>query len=291
GVPWRAGGLALFAPAIAWPTPAPAFGEAWVTTLDVGQGLAVVVHTQRHALLYDAGPAYGPEADSGGRVILPFLRRAGVAQLDIVMLTHADRDHVGGALSVLQSVSTARILSSLDASHPALVLGASRIPCARGQRWTWDGVDFEVRHPLPQDLRRAGANNRSCVLRVVSGAHAALLTGDIERGAEAELVAAAGQGRGLRADALIVPHHGSRPSSSAGFIAAVAPRWAIVPVGYRNRFGHPHRSVLARYRSAGAVALRSDELGAIEVRLAPAAASVRTARHDARRYWHAAPPR
>jgi len=292
GIPWRATGLALFAPAIGWPTPGPALGEAWVTTLDVGQGLAVVVRTRRHTLLYDAGPAYGAEADSGGRVILPFLRSAGVARLDVVMLTHADRDHTGGALSVLQSLPAARILSSLDASHPALVLGANRQPCARGQRWAWDGIEFQVLHPGPQG--RAGAtparsNARSCVLKVSSAGHAVLLSGDIERRAEAELVAAAGRGSGLRADVLLVPHHGSRTSSTPGFIAAVAPRWAVFAVGYRNRFGHPHPAVLARYRLAGAQLLRSDALGAIEVRLAPDALSVHAARRDARRYWHAAP--
>jgi len=291
GVPWRAGGLALFAPAIAWPIPGPAFGEAWVTTLDVGQGLAVVVRTRHHALLYDAGPAYGAEADSGGRVILPFLRDAGVAQLDVVMLTHADRDHIGGALSVLQSVPAAGILSSLDASHPALVLGTSRLPCARGQRWAWDGIEFEVLHPPPHASVRARANDRSCVLKVASATHAVLLTGDIERRTETELVAAAGHDDGLRADVLLVPHHGSRTSSSAAFIAAVAPRWAVVPVGYRNRFGHPHPAVVARYGLAGAQLLRSDALGAIEVRLAPLALTVRAARRDMRRYWHAAPPR
>jgi competence protein ComEC len=298
GVPWRACGLALFAPAVAWPTPRPGPGEAWITTLDVGQGLAVVVRTLHHALLYDAGPAYGADADSGGRVILPYLRAAGVERLDVMVLTHADRDHVGGAVSVLQTLPAKRILSSLDASHPALVLGGVRLPCARGQRWSWDGVEFQVLHPAwrgPPDAAAAEpavrANERSCVLRVVSGTQAMLLTGDIERGSEAALVAAARGGDALRADALLVPHHGSRTSSSAAFVAAVAPRWAIVPVGYRNRFGHPHASVLARYRLAGAQPMRSDELGAIEVRLAPSRASVHVARRDARRYWHAVPPR
>jgi competence protein ComEC len=298
GVPWRACGLALFAPAFAWPSPRPGPSEAWITTLDVGQGLAVLVRTRHHALLYDAGPAYGADADSGGRVILPFLRAAGVGQLDMVMLTHADRDHVGGALSVLQAIPAERILSSLDASHPALVLGEHRMPCARGQRWSWDGVEFRVLHPAWRALRQAPAaepagraNERSCVLRVASGTQAMLLTGDIERRTEAALVAIARQGEGLRADVLLVPHHGSRTSSSAAFVAAVAPRWAVVPVGYRNRFGHPHASVLARYRLAGVPVMRSDELGAIEVRLAASSVHLRATRRDARRYWHALPPR
>jgi competence protein ComEC len=288
GVPWRASGVALLAPAFAWTPPAPAQGAAWITTLDVGQGLAVVVRTRRHTLLYDAGPAYGPEADSGGRVILPFLSAQGIVRLDAVMLTHADRDHVGGALSVLQATETDRIVSSLADAHPALVLGTAREPCLRGQRWSWDAVEFRVLHPAGRGAR---ANNLSCVLEIRSGGRAMLLTGDIERSAEAMLVAAAARVGGLRADVLLVPHHGSRTSSSAEFIAAVAPRWAIVPVGYRNRFGHPHHAVLARYRAAGARLLRSDHHGAIEVRLAPGVVTVRSARLELRHYWHAAPPR
>jgi competence protein ComEC len=295
GVPWRAAGVALMMPAFAWPPPAPAPGEAWITTLDVGQGLAVLVRTARHALLYDAGPTYGPEADSGGRVVLPFLRAQGVARLDALVLTHADRDHVGGALSVLQATETDRIVSSLDAMHPALVLGAARHRCQRGLRWSWDGVEFGVLHPAadaaPAAARGRRANDRSCVLQVRAGAHAMLLTGDIERAAEAALVDAAGQGGGLRADVLLVPHHGSGTSSTAAFIEAVAPRWALVPVGYRNRFGHPHPEVVRRYRAGGARLMRTDRDGAIEVRLGRDAVAVSAARAAAPRYWHAAAPR
>ncbi|KPK09052.1 MAG: hypothetical protein AMJ64_01400 [Betaproteobacteria bacterium SG8_39] len=295
GVPWRAAGVALIAPAFAWAPPAPAPGEAWITTLDVGQGLAVLVRTARHALLYDAGPTYGPEADSGGRVVLPFLRAQGVTRLDTMMLTHADRDHIGGALSVLQAIETDRIVSSLDAAHPALVLGAARSRCLRGLRWSWDGVEFRVLHPAgeaaPAAARGRRANDRSCVLQVRAGSHTMLLAGDIERGAEAALVDAAGPGGRLRADVLLVPHHGSRTSSAAAFVAAVAPRWALVPVGYRNRFGHPHPDVVRRYAAGGVRLMRTDRDGAIEVRLGGEALMVGSARAAARRYWRAAAPR
>jgi len=295
GVPWRAAGIALIAPAFAWRPPAPPTGEAWITTLDVGQGLAVLVRTAHHTLLYDAGPSYGPDADSGGRVVLPFLRAQGLARLDTMVLTHADRDHVGGALSVLQAAETDWIVSSLGAAHPALVLGAARARCLRGLGWSWDGVDFQVLHPQGPELRTAArvgrANDRSCVLRLRTGRRAMLLTGDIERSAEAILVAAAGGSEQLRADVLLVPHHGSRTSSSAEFLAAVAPRWALVPVGYRNRFGHPHPDVVRRYHASGARLLRTDHDGAIEVRLAADAVVVGSARAARRRYWHpAAPP-
>ncbi len=294
GVPWRVVGLALLAPAFAWRPPAPAPGEAWITTLDVGQGLAVLVRTARHALLYDAGPSYGAEADSGGRVILPYLRAQGVTRLDAMMLTHADRDHVGGALSVLQATETDWIVSSLEGAHPALLLAAARSPCRRGLRWSWDGVAFRVLHPGEAPPSRGGrgrrANERSCVLEIRAGPHAMLLTGDIERGAEAALVAAAAQGGGLRADVLLVPHHGSRSSSGAAFLDAVAPRWGLVAAGYRNRFGHPHREVVRRYRARNTQLMRTDRDGAIEVQLAPRRVAVSAARAAAARYWHAAPP-
>ena len=119
GVPWRATGLALMLPAVALPPPAPAPGEAWITTLDVGQGLAVLVRTANRALLYDAGPAFGAEADSGERIIAPYLRAAGIERLDAMIVTHNDTDHSGGAASVLENFEVDAMLSSLPAGASA----------------------------------------------------------------------------------------------------------------------------------------------------------------------------
>jgi competence protein ComEC len=283
GVPWRAGGLALMAPAFALAPAAPRTGEAWVTALDVGQGLAVLVRTANRTLLYDAGPAYGPEADSGGRIVVPALRAAGIANLDLVVITHEDLDHLGGALTVLETLEVQAMASSLPAAHAlhALVPGAGR--CAAGMRWEWDGVRFEFLHPPPGEPA-ARRNNQSCVLRIEAQGAAALLTGDIERAAEAMVAQ-----RPVRADVLLVPHHGSRTSSSAEFIAAVAPRWAIVPAGYRNRFGHPAREVLERYRSAGARVLRTDLDGAVHIVLRGELAPPQGERTLRPRYWRRSP--
>jgi competence protein ComEC len=274
GVPSRAAGLALMAPAFSLAPPAPAAGEAWITALDVGQGLAVVVRTAGRTLLYDAGPAYGAEADSGGRIVVPMLRGAGVTRLDVMVVSHEDADHLGGALTVLETLQVQSLASSLPPGHALNALVPDALRCSAGRRWEWDGVRFEFLHP-PVGWEAARRNNQSCVLRVEAGGAAMLFTGDIERLTESLLVQ-----KNVKADVLLVPHHGSRTSSSEDFIRAVAPRWAIVPSGYRNRFGHPARDVLARYDGAGVTVLRTDLDGAIEVSLG------KTPRVEARRDRH-----
>lgn len=285
GVPWRATGLALMAPAFAWPVATPAQGEAWVVTLDAGQGLAVLVRTANRALLYDAGPAFGTESDSGERIILPYLRAIGVSRLDALVVTHNDVDHSGGAASILQALEVDRFLSSLPAASPLLALAPAE-RCAAGQGWEWDGVRFEMLHPAAGALERR-TNNLSCVLKVTARGGAMLLTGDIEREAEAALLER--DAGALRADVLLVPHHGSRTSSSAGFIAAVAPRAAVVPAGYRNRFGHPAADVVERYAAAGVALRRTDREGALAARLSAQGVEIEGERERRRRYWHDAP--
>ena len=241
----------------------------------------MLVRTSSHALLYDAGPAFGAEADSGARVIVPYLRAAGLARLDLVVLSHEDNDHLGGALTVLESLEADALASSLPPGHTLNALVAAPRRCLAAGSWEWDGVRFEFVHPasLEKTTRR---NNQSCVLRVASSGGSMLLTGDIERLAESQIVQT---NKFLGTDVLLVPHHGSRTSSSAELIQAVAPRWAVVPVGYRNRFGHPSREVLERYRAAGAEILRTDLDGAVLVRLAATRIEVQTERRRRARYW------
>jgi competence protein ComEC len=278
GVPWRTAGIALLAPAFVVAPPAPAPGAAWITALDVGQGLAVVVRTAGRTLLYDAGPAFGAEADSGGRIVAPALRAAGVSRVDAMVLSHEDLDHIGGALTLLETFEVGELHSSLPSSHPLNALAASR-RCAAGQAWTWDGVRFEFLHPAAG--RSYKRNDGSCVLRVAAAGGAMLLTGDIERLAEESLLK---KPEGLKADILLVPHHGSRTSSTESFIGAVAPRWAIVTAGYRNRFGHPNAEVLERYGRAGVRVARTDLDGAVTVNLGNEV-SLTTERARRGRYW------
>jgi competence protein ComEC len=284
GVPGRVAGLLLLAPLFVVRPPGPPPGTAWITFLDVGQGLAAVVRTAGHALVYDAGPAYSLDADAGNRVVVPFLRASGVTSLDAVIVTHHDNDHAGGAAAVMRTLPSAMLMSSLAADHPAQQLAPYRTPCYAGQRWRWDGIEFEMLYPTAasydRELRRA--NWRSCVVRVTAHGRSVLLTGDIEARDEQALLEAAAP---LAAELLLVPHHGSRTSSTPAFLEAVKPRLAVFTVGYRNRFGHPRPDVMARYAERGVEVLRTDELGALSVEMGPAGLQVSSFRHAERRYW------
>lgn len=296
GVPLRSCGALLIAPMFLVLPAQPPRGEAWIDVLDVGSGLAVVVRTARHALAYDAGPAWGGDSDSGERIVVPFLRGEGLARLAGQVVSHADDDHAGGAISVAVSRRPAWLLSSLAADDALHGLVPRSIPCEVGRHWEWDDVEFSVLHPAADSGRRPGEgrgpmskpkeNDRSCVVRVqAAGGGSALLTGDIETRSEMEMLA---RGAGLlRADVLLVPHHGSRTSSSAPFIDAVAPRLALLSTGHRNRFGHPHAAVLARYAARGIEMRRTDRDGALRVVLpADPARGIEVRGHAwKKRYW------
>lgn len=283
GMPGRWLGMLPLLALMLWTPPRPAAGDLHVTVLDVGQGLAVHVQTAQHDLLFDSGPAFSAEADSGNRIILPYLRAAGVGQLDVLVITHADADHSGGAESVVEGVAVAQMLSSVPFENRLAALPVAQQPCRDGQQWEWDGVRFEFLHPQAADYAKEGgrSNDMSCVLKVASASGSILLTGDIEARSELALRQRA-DGR-LRADVLLVPHHGSRTSSTPEFLAAVGARHAIIPVGYRNRFRHPHPAVLARY--AGVALLRTDNDGAVTVKYSAGKIGLLTMRAAYRRYW------
>jgi competence protein ComEC len=264
-LPWhlRVCGLAMLLPLLLWQWPAPAPSHFALLAADVGQGNAVLVRTARHALLYDAGPRYSLESDAGDRVLVPLLQALQVP-LDVLLLSHRDADHTGGAAAVLAVQPDARVLSSIERDHPLQAVRTVQ-RCEAGLAWRWDGVLFEILHPRSQDYPGPGAalprpNTLSCVLRISGGQHAALLVGDIEAAQEAALVH---RGAPLRADVLLVPHHGSKTSSTAAFLDAVQPRFAWVQAGYRNRFGHPAASVLGRYTERGIAVHDSPHCGAM----------------------------
>jgi competence protein ComEC len=263
---------------------APDAGAAWITFLDVGQGLAALVRTKDHVVLYDAGPAYGPDADAGSRVVVPFLRGEGLTRLDALVVTHDDADHSGGAVSVMRTIPVDVLWSSLAEAHPARGLAPVRLPCRAGARWERDGVRFTLLHPATAsyDDPWLKPNSRSCVLRVETRHGAVLLTGDIEERDERLLLAAGGE---LEAATLLAPHHGSGTSSSAAFLGAVRPVHAVFTVGYRNRFGHPKEAVLARYAAAGASVWRTDRDGAVTVKLEEGGTTVGRYRERSPRYW------
>ncbi len=267
----------------------PAAGEFELLAPDVGQGNAVIVRTARHALLYDAGPRFSRESDAGHRVLVPLLRALDV-KLDTVVLSHRDADHTGGAQAVLAMQPQAQLISSIEDQHEIqAVRKATR--CVAGQQWQWDGVDFLVLHPEPDDYASSAKSNAlSCVLKVSNGRQSALLTGDIELEQEASLVGQAAVGAiTLQSTVLLVPHHGSLTSSSSVFLDAVQPRVALVQNGYRNRFGHPAAPVVARYRERGIPLFDSPHCGAAVWR-STAPDQVQCDRIQRQRYWnHRAP--
>lgn len=292
GVPGRTQGFVWLLPLFLVRPDPPQIGGFRMTALDVGQGLAVVISTARHALVYDTGPRFGETVDAGGRIVAPFLRGAGIRSLDALVVSHQDLDHSGGALSLLQTVPVTALWSSLPTDSAIVARAAERgvvQRCAAGQQWEWDGVRFAILYPPPSQYAIDGVktNDLSCVLRIDSAYGSALLTGDLEARGEALLLR---EQAPLRADALLVPHHGSRTSSTPAFVGAVAPRVAIFTAGYRNRFGHPRAEVVARYERIGAALLRSDRHGAVTLTFGPGGLLGPVAARDAqRRYWYDPP--
>ncbi len=282
--PWplRAAGLPLLLPLLLWQPPRPAPGQFELVAADVGQGSSVIVRTATRTLLYDAGPRYSLESDAGQRVLVPLLRALG-ERLELLVLSHRDGDHIGGAGAIIASQQRVALLASIEPGHD---LHGQRpaMRCQAGQRWQWDGVEFEILSPAAECYAGTrDANALSCVLRIRTPAGvAALLPGDIGVSQERALVAATD---GLRADLLLAPHHGSRSSSSAALLAAVQPRWALVQSGYRNRFGHPAPEVLARYQAHGVRVAESPRCGAMRWHSARPEA-LQCQREVAARYWH-----
>jgi competence protein ComEC len=251
------------------------FGQMDFTLLDVGQGLAAVVRTRDHTLVFDAGPRFGPRFDTGEAVVVPYLRSLGVNHVDRLVISHGDNDHMGGAESIRRLLPVRQILTGV----PGRLHGS--VACHVGEAWTWDGVGFRLLSPTLADPMKH--NNHSCVLRVRSPYGSLLLPADIEARREKELVARVGLG--LHAEILVAPHHGSRTSSTPGFLDAVRPQWALFPVGYLNRYHHPHPVVVARMRARGIHMLGSADSGAISVRFGPDGLKPARYRVDSAHYW------
>lgn len=280
GWPLRGLGGVLLLPMLLVKTAPPAEGSAEFTLLDVGQSLAAVVQTRRHTLVFDTGQRFPSGFDTGKAVLLPFLRERGIDTVDILLLSHADNDHMGGARSLSGGIPIRRILTSA----PHRVSWARSELCRSGQSWQWDGVAFAILHPPDTDPGRNGrGNDDSCVLMVSAAGQRVLLPGDIE--ADAERLLLAGD-TDLHADVLVAPHHGSRSSSTRGFIEAVQPAWVLYPVGYRNRFGFPKPDVAARYRQAGGREIYSYRSGALSLTLGAGEIRPRSWRRQVQRYWH-----
>ncbi len=271
---WRWLGLLPMVPLLAEPGTQLEEGSYQVDLLDVGQGLAVLVRTRDHALLYDAGVSYPAGFDAGSAIVLPFMRQQGVNQLDALVASHDNIDHVGGMSAVVERFPGAARYAS------AAFLPGSRA-CESGQTWRWDGVDFRFVHP--RSTSTASGNDDSCVLRIDGHFGTTLLTGDIERAAERHLLAL---GDGIDdIDILLVPHHGSRSSSSPPFLARTNPRLALVSAGYLNRFGHPHPDIVRRYQARGIPVFNTANSGWLNISVDQRGIVAVPYRSVYRRYW------
>lgn len=252
-------------------------GDFELTVLDVGQGLAAVIRTREHALLYDTGPGYASGFNAGRAVVIPFLRNTGT-NIDMIIQSHGDADHIGGLVDVLAEYPVMTIYSSI----PDKIVSRAARPCLAGRHWVWDGVRFEILHPDAGS--NLSENDASCVVKISGSRHTLLLTGDIESRAEYQVVSR--YGNALRARVLVAPHHGSATSSSNTFIQAVRPDYVIFSTGYLNRFRLPKQDIISRYRQQGAATLNTAQDGAITIRFTSAGTVVKKERQQSSRFWN-----
>lgn len=288
-LPVRVLGVPLMMCVVLWQAQRPETGHFEVVFADIGQGNAVIVRTLAHTLVYDTGPKYSDQADAGQRIVVPLLRLSAESP-DVLMLSHQDADHAGGALSVLNAYPSVHFLTSVPKDHVLASIKPVQ-PCishtSGGQQWQWDGVEFEVLHPDASDyLQAMTPNAMSCVLRISNGDKTVLLVGDLEAAQEDRLVATVPEK--LSANVLLVPHHGSKTSSTGIFLDAVAPDVAVVQAGYGNRYGHPAERVMQRYDGRGIRVVETSFCGALTWRSSHGA-PMDCNRLLTMRYWHHKP--
>lgn len=283
GLPARWLGSLMFLPLLFPQVIKPEPGTFEAEVLDVGQGTAVLIRTANRSLLYDTGPTFG-DNDAGQHMVLPRLRALGISKLDGLMLTHDDSDHTGGAASVMRDVEIGWLMSSLPPDHA--LLNRKNLRCQRGQSWQWDGVMFEILNPPELAYAQSGRsdNNKSCVLKVSQGKQSLLLTADAERVGELEMTERVAEK--LASTVLMAGHHGSGTSSIEEFLGLVKADYVVYSCGLRNRYGHPHPDVLARFRALGVETHRSDLHGWIKIVFDNEGVGFQHRRDQFVRYWH-----
>ncbi len=278
GLPGRYLGVLWFIPLYFPDVPRPEKYEFDFILLDVGQGLASVVQTRKHTLVYDTGARFSERFNIGDAVIAPYLKYKGVGAISTLVVSHGDNDHIGGARPLLEAFNVKRIISSV----PEKFTRHAVEKCYTGQQWEWDGVVFTILHPDPDEI--GSGNNLSCVLKVSGRFGSVLLTGDIEKQVEKKLLQKSPER--LKSTVLIVPHHGSRTSSTREFIQQVNPDYAFFSAGYGNRFGFPKQSVISRYNDADANVRISYKTGALTARFSREGLNIHEFRTQNQRIWH-----
>lgn len=239
--------------ALFYKTPAPKNGEYWLTLLDVGQGLSLVIQTQHHIVVYDAGPKYGAQFDMGESILLPYLRTLAIHKIDLLVVSHGDNDHMGGVDALVKAYPIKTIKTSVIEK-----ISGSRY-CMAGDKWQWDGVAFTFIYPSVNELHLG--NDSSCVLKINNGKHSVLIPGDIEKYAETKLLQTTFTE--LPSELLIAPHHGSKTSGKKEFIDTVHPSYVLYAIGYRNRYHFPHPSIITQYAKMASMQLNTAQAGAL----------------------------
>lgn len=252
-----------------------------VQVLDVGQGLAVILRTRHHTLVYDTGDKHSERFDAGRDIVATALRNWRIPRITMLVISHADSDHAGGREGLLSEIAAQQKWSGT----PDQLHDREYFPCSAGMHWRWDGVDFQVLYPIENSRSAVSDNNRSCVIRVDAGGRRLLLTGDVEKNGEQQMLNA---GTDLRADILVAPHHGSKTSSSSALLSAVGAKTVVVSAGYRNRFHHPARAVSERYTHMGMTILNTAEVGAVQIRLSTNEIQIKKALCEQSVFWREA---
>ncbi|MFW5443633.1 MAG: DNA internalization-related competence protein ComEC/Rec2 [Methylococcaceae bacterium] len=279
GVPARWLGILLFIPLVFVNTVKPKAGEVTMTLLDVGQGLSAVIETASHVLVFDTGAKYSQQFDMGDAVVIPFLNSRGINTVDMLLISHADNDHIGGAQSIIKQKKVKQVLTSV----PTMLDRFMPVQCLAGQSWMWDQVRFEVLSPPARDVLQ-GENNNSCVLKITTKQDAILLTGDIEEPAETWLTDNVQQQ--LESTILVAPHHGSKTSSSLLFLKQVNPAVILIPAGYKNRFSFPHKEVLERFNKIDVAWFNVADEGSVIVELKTDSFQLQSVRSNRNKYWN-----
>gem|GEM_PF-59502 len=293
-----------------------------VIFFDVGQGTAIAVRTRSKTLVYDVGRSFSSQFNVGEHIVAPYLRAHNIQAVDRVIISHNDADHVGGLQGLLKSVPVKHVMTGQPLALEQKGIESSL--CHRGHQWVWDQVTFSILWPqqrghdinaesgIAKYSRRyqgihKGRNANSCILLIEFEGRKILLTGDIEKAQEQVILhydrllgESASHRRQLSdIDILLVPHHGSKTSSSVQWLTQLRPKWSVVTAGYRNQYGHPHSVVLERYRRLAQVfpqrlsVLNTSQQGAIRFTLEKPLSSVKNTLYtDAKPhdyYWNIEP--
>ena len=274
GIPARYLGFILLIPLFFNHEKALKAGEFKLYLLDVGQGLATVIKTNKHVLVFDTGVRYSSSFDMGKAVVLPHLLGLGVSKIDRLVISHADNDHIGGMKSLINAIKIDSIMSSSKLAEASL--------CLAGQHWQWEGVNFQFLSP--RHTGTGSKNNNSCVLKIESDYGSVLLTGDIE--APTEKILVQHQAKYLKSDVLIAPHHGSKTSSTALFLKKVQPKWVLIPSGYKNRFHFPHTEVLKRYQHQNIKWFSTADQGMLTASMLESGQKITAYRQQQTKYWN-----